>query len=253
MLPWLPDRPVSFPPVTSALRDPDGLLAAGGALTPDWLLAAYRRGIFPWFSDDQPVLWWSPDPRMVLFPDVIRVRRSLAKRLRNGGFRVTANTAFERVVAACAAPRDGQPGTWITAEMQAAYTRLHRRGAAHSVEVWRADELAGGLYGVAMGPVFFGESMFSRQTDASKVALVHLARAMEAGGGRLIDCQMHTGHLASLGARDIARSEFIGYLEQWLGNTCSDQGETLQEVPTPTWSFDAIDTSASPIQRRWQS
>src|SRR6056297_865058 len=116
MLPWLPDRPVSFPPVTSALRDPDGLLAAGGALTPDWLLAAYRRGIFPWFSDDQPVLWWSPDPRMVLFPDEIRVRRSLAKRLRNGGFRVTANTAFERVVAACAAPRDGQPGTWITAE-----------------------------------------------------------------------------------------------------------------------------------------
>ncbi|PRY72388.1 leucyl/phenylalanyl-tRNA--protein transferase [Halomonas ventosae] len=244
MLPWLPDRPVGFPPVASALRDPDGLLAAGGALTPEWLLAAYRRGIFPWFSDDQPVLWWSPDPRMVLFPDEIQVRRSLAKRLRNGGFRVTADTAFERVVAACAAPRDGQPGTWITAEMQVAYGRLHRLGAARSVEVWRAGELVGGLYGVAMGPVFFGESMFSRAPDASKVALVHLARAMSAGGGRLIDCQMHTGHLASLGARDIARSEFIGYLEQWLGDAGSGRRETLDGLSAPTWSFDAIDTSA---------
>lgn len=244
MLPWLPDRPVGFPPVASALRDPDGLLAAGGALTPEWLLAAYRRGIFPWFSDDQPVLWWSPDPRMVLFPDEIRVRRSLTKRLRNGGFRVTADTVFERVVAACAAPRDGQPGTWITAEMRAAYGRLHRLGAARSVEVWRAGELVGGLYGVAMGPVFFGESMFSRQADASKVALVHLARAMAAGGGRLIDCQMHTGHLASLGARDIARSEFIGYLEQWLGDAGSDCRETVDGASAPTWSFDAIDTLA---------
>ncbi|TDR56208.1 leucyl/phenylalanyl-tRNA--protein transferase [Halomonas ventosae] len=244
MLPWLPDRPVGFPPVASALRDPDGLLAAGGALTPEWLLAAYRRGIFPWFSDDQPVLWWSPDPRMVLFPDEIRVRRSLAKRLRNAGFSVTADTAFERVVAACAAPRDGQPGTWITAEMQAAYGCLHRLGAARSVEVWRAGELVGGLYGVAMGPVFFGESMFSRAPDASKVALVHLARAMSAGGGRLIDCQMHTGHLASLGARDIARSEFIGYLEQWLGDADSGRRETFDGISAPTWSFDAIDTSA---------
>lgn len=244
MLPWLPERPVGFPPIASALRDPDGLLAAGGALTPEWLLAAYRRGIFPWFSDDQPVLWWSPDPRMVLFPDEIRVRRSLAKRLRNGGFRVSVDTAFERVVAACAAPRDGQPGTWITVEMQAAYARLHRLGAAHSVEVWRGGELAGGLYGVAMGPVFFGESMFSRVPDASKVALVHLARAMNAGGGRLIDCQMHTGHLASLGARDIARSEFIGYLEQWLGEAGSDRRETVDGVLAPTWSFDAIDTFA---------
>ncbi|MDW7746703.1 leucyl/phenylalanyl-tRNA--protein transferase [Halomonas sp.] len=244
MLPWLPDRPVGFPPVASALRDPDGLLAAGGALTPEWLLAAYRRGIFPWFSDDQPVLWWSPDPRMVLFPGEIRVRRSLAKRLRNGGFSVTADTAFERVVAACAAPRDGQPGTWITTEMQAAYGRLHALGAARSVEVWRADALVGGLYGVAMGPVFFGESMFSRAPDASKVALVHLVHTMSAGDGRLIDCQMHTGHLASLGARDIARSEFIGYLEQWLGDAGSGRRETLDGVLAPTWSFDAIDTSA---------
>ncbi|WP_280547602.1 leucyl/phenylalanyl-tRNA--protein transferase [Halomonas sp. 11-S5] len=244
MLPWLPERPVGFPPIASALRDPDGLLAAGGALTPEWLLAAYRRGIFPWFSDDQPVLWWSPDPRMVLFPNEIRVRRSLAKRLRNAGFHITADTAFEGVVAACMAPRDGQPGTWITAEMQTAYGRLHRLGAAHSVEVWHADELVGGLYGVAMGPVFFGESMFSRQADASKVALVHLARAMTAGGGRLIDCQMHTGHLASLGARDIAQSEFIGYLEQWLGDAGSGRRETVDDISAATWPFDAIDTLA---------
>ncbi|MGM0693574.1 MAG: leucyl/phenylalanyl-tRNA--protein transferase [Pseudomonadota bacterium] len=244
MLPWLPDHPVGFPPVDSALRDPDGLLAAGGALTPEWLLAAYRRGIFPWFSDDQPLLWWSPDPRMVLFPDEIRVRRSLAKRLRNAGFQVTADTAFDRVIRACAAPRDAQPDTWITAEMQDAYGRLHRLGAAHSVEVWRAGELVGGLYGVAMGPIFFGESMFSREADASKVALVQLARVMAAGGGRLIDCQMHTGHLASLGARDIARTTFISYLEGWLGDADDGRREAVDGVPAPTWTFDAIDALA---------
>ncbi|MGM0982398.1 MAG: leucyl/phenylalanyl-tRNA--protein transferase [Pseudomonadota bacterium] len=244
MLPWLSDRSVGFPPVGSALRDPDGLLAAGGALTPEWLLAAYRRGIFPWFSDDQPILWWSPDPRMVLFPEEIRVRRSLAKRLRNAGFRVTVDTAFERVVTECAAPRDGQPGTWITDEMREAYGHLHHLGAAHSLEVWQAGELVGGLYGVAMGPVFFGESMFSRQADASKIALVQLARAMAAGGGRLIDCQMHTGHLASLGARDIARTEFIGYLEQWLGHAGSDRRKADNGALAPTWSLDAIDTIA---------
>ena len=240
MLPWLPQRPVGFPPVTSALRDPDGLLAVGGSLTPEWLLTAYRHGIFPWFSDDQPVLWWSPDPRMVLFPSEIRVRRSLAKRLRNGGFRITADTAFDRVMAECAAPRDGQPGTWITDEMQTAYSRLHTLGAARSVEVWRDGDLVGGLYGVAMGPVFFGESMFSRQADASKVAMVHLARAMAAGGGRLIDCQMNTAHLASLGARDIARSAFIGYLEEWLSEAGSSQRDAGNGVVAPTWSFDAL-------------
>ncbi|APE31761.1 leucyl/phenylalanyl-tRNA--protein transferase [Halomonas aestuarii] len=240
MLPWLPDHPVCFPPVESALRDPDGLLAAGGALTPDWLLAAYRHGIFPWFSGNQPILWWTPDPRMVLVPGEIRVRRSLAKRLRNAGFTITADRAFEAVMAACAAPRDGQPGTWITREMRAAYTRLHRLGAAHSVEVWQADQLVGGLYGVAMGPVFFGESMFSRRPDASKVALVQLARAMAAGDGRLIDCQMHTAHLASLGARDIARNEFIGYLDQWLGEPGHDRRETTTGVMSPTWSFAMI-------------
>ncbi len=243
MLPWLPAHDVRFPPVESALRDPDGLLAAGGDLTPAWLLAAYRHGIFPWYSDDQPILWWSPDPRMVLVPGEIRVRRSLAKRLRNAGFTVTADRAFEAVMAACAAPRDGQPGTWITDEMRAAYARLHALGAAHSVEVWRDDALVGGLYGIAMGPVFFGESMFSRAPDASKIALVQLARAMAAGGGRLIDCQMHTGHLASLGARDIARSEFIGYLDQWLGDPEHGRREAATSAPTPAWSFTTIGTA----------
>ncbi|MFY0991546.1 leucyl/phenylalanyl-tRNA--protein transferase [Halomonas sp. C05BenzN] len=239
MLPWLADHPVHFPPVDQALRDPDGLLAVGGGLSPAWLLAAYRRGIFPWYSDDQPILWWSPDPRMVLFPGEMRVRRSLAKRLRNGGFRVTADTAFDEVVATCAGPRHHQPGTWITDAMREAYGRLHHLGAAHSLEVWRGEQLVGGLYGVALGPVFFGESMFSREPDASKVALVHLARAMQEGDGRLIDCQMHTAHLASLGARDIARADFIGYLEKWLGKPPEVAEEGASIIP-PRWSFERL-------------
>jgi leucyl/phenylalanyl-tRNA--protein transferase len=233
MLPWLPAHPVRFPPVSHALRDPEGLLAAGGELTPEWLLAAYRHGIFPWYSDDQPILWWCPNPRMVLFPDELRIARSLAKRLRNGGFEVTYNREFEAVIRACAAPRRGQPGTWITEEMHAAYVTLHRLGYARSVEVWQRGELVGGLYGVAMGPVFFGESMFSRANDASKVALVHLARAMRTGGGRLIDCQMRTRHLASLGARDIARTEFINYLESCLATP----GHTDSRYPLPCWAL----------------
>ncbi|MEQ5802642.1 leucyl/phenylalanyl-tRNA--protein transferase [Halomonas sp. H10-9-1] len=244
MLPWLPPSPVHSPPVSEALRDPGGLLAAGGTLAPEWLLAAYRRGIFPWFSDNQPILWWSPDPRMVLFPDEIRIRRSLAKRLRNGGFTVTANRAFEAVMAACAAPRAEQPGTWIGDEMRAAYARLHTIGAAHSVEVWRGGALVGGLYGVALGPVFFGESMFSRVADASKIALVRLAGAMSAGGGQLIDCQMHTRHLASLGARDIARQRFIDYLEEWLGSPAGDPSSGDLWVPA-CWSFAPLAGPAS--------
>ena len=236
MLPWLNEHPVTFPSVDIALDDPDGLLAAGGGLSPEWLIEAYRRGIFPWYNDDQPILWWSPDPRMVLHPEELRVRRSLAKRLRNGGFRATADQAFDAVIDACAAPRnDGHAsGTWITDEMRDAYCDLHREGVAHSVEIWRDDRLVGGLYGVALGPVFFGESMFSREADASKIALVHLARAMAAGGGRLIDCQMHTPHLASLGARGIARSAFIGYLERWLDDLDRDS------LTTPAWSFTGI-------------
>lgn len=234
MLPWLPASPIEFPPVTQALRDPDGLLAAGGDLTPEWLLTAYRRGIFPWYGDDQPILWWSPDPRMVLFPEALRVTRSLAKRLRNAGFRVTFNRAFDTVVTACAAPRHGQPDTWITDEMREAYTALHELGFARSVEVWQGPRLVGGLYGVAMGAAFFGESMFSHERDASKVALVHLIRAMQAGGGRLVDCQMHTAHLARLGARDVARADFINYLEECLkAPTQQRRGHPLPCWPLP--------------------
>lgn len=223
MLPWLPAQPIHFPPLDSALDAPDGLLAAGGALTPDWLLAAYRRGIFPWFADDQPILWWSPDPRLVLFSGEIRVRRSLAKRLRNAGFDITCDNDFAAVIEACAAPRADAEGTWITASMQAAYRRLHQLGHAHSIEVRRHGHLVGGLYGVAIGRVFFGESMFSLERDASKVALVHLARYLERQGGGLIDCQMTTPHLLSLGARSIARDQFINYLNQYA------------DRPAPNW------------------
>ncbi|WP_010627819.1 leucyl/phenylalanyl-tRNA--protein transferase [Halomonas sp. KM-1] len=243
MLSWLPARPVRFPPVSRALRDPEGLLAAGGELTPEWLLAAYRHGIFPWYSDDQPILWWCPNPRMVLFPDELRIARSLDKRLRNGGLRVTFDRAFAAVVRACAEPRQGQPGTWITEEMHAAYVTLHRLGYARSVEVWRGAELVGGLYGVAMGPVFFGESMFSRANDASKIALVHLVRVMRAGGGRLIDCQMHTRHLASLGARDIARTEFINYLESCLAT--SEHKDS--QYPLPCWGLPDDSSRVEPL------
>lgn len=238
MLPWLPLSPVYFPPVQDALEAPDGLLAAGGDLSPERLLLAYRSGIFPWYSDDQPLLWWSPNPRMVLFPDEIRVRRSLAKRIRNGGFLLTANQAFDDVVAACASPRDEQPGTWITDEMRHAYHQLHRLGAAQSVEVWQQGRLVGGLYGIALGPVFFGESMFSRTPDASKVALACLARSMSAGQGQLIDCQMHTPHLASLGARDISRDTFIGYLETWLPPPA--ENNLSQWVTPPNWHFNPL-------------
>ncbi|MAG54217.1 MAG: leucyl/phenylalanyl-tRNA--protein transferase, partial [Halomonas sp.] len=216
MLPWLSSPPPSFPSTEQALESPNGLLAAGGELTPAWLVDAYRKGIFPWYSDKDPILWWSPDPRMILLPAQFKRRRSLAKRLRHGGFSVTLDQQFIQVVEACAAPRKNEPGTWINPDMRRAYQRLHELGIAHSIEVHRDGELVGGLYGLAMGPVFFGESMFSRQPDASKIALAYLAGAMQRHGGELIDCQMHTPHLASLGATTVARSTFINYLEQWL-------------------------------------
>lgn len=229
MIPWL-QLNSPFPPVNRALRRPNGLLAAGADLSPVRLLDGYRHGIFPWFGRGEPILWWSPDPRMVLFPAEIRVSRSLGKRLRRGEFTVRADTAFTDVVRACAEPRPGQEGTWITAEMQAAYLRLHELGYAHSVESWQDGELAGGLYGVALGRVFYGESMFSRRTDASKVALAHLARYLETHRFRVIDCQMNTAHLASLGAREISRREFVAALKLW-----TQQGEAPAR-----WPVDAL-------------
>ena len=197
-----------FPPLEQALDEPDGLLAAGGDLAPARLLAAYRRGIFPWYSAGQPVLWWAPNPREVMLPAEFRRSRSLAKTLRNRGFKVTFDREFAAVIAACAARRENSAGTWITPEMHAAYCELHARGHAHSVEVRLNGALVGGLYGVLMGRVFFGESMFSRERDASKVAFARLVERALVAGLQLIDCQLPTAHLRSLGSRPMARAEF---------------------------------------------
>lgn len=199
-----------FPPLDQALDEPEGLLAAGGDLSPARLLAAYRRGIFPWYSAGQPVLWWAPDPREVLEPEEFKCSRSLAKTLRNRGFEVTFDRDFADVVAACAARREHSSGTWITPEMHAAYCELRTRGHAHSVEVRLEGNLVGGLYGVLLGQVFFGESMFSRERDASKVALAWLAQRALVAGLQLIDCQLPTPHLRSLGSKPLTRSEFSG-------------------------------------------
>ncbi len=213
---WIePNGPVEqFPDVSLALREPDGLLAVGGDLSPVRIVAAYRQGIFPWYSEGQPVLWWSPDPRSVLFPEHLKVSRSLRKTLKKKPFRVTADAAFQRVMECCAAPREGEAGTWITPEMKQAYQQLHEAGIAHSVECWESNKLAGGLYGIAIGRVFFGESMFSRRSDASKVAFVHLVEMLQKWDFGLIDCQVATRHLASLGAVSIPRMQFIRVLKK---------------------------------------
>lgn len=207
MIPWL-QRGSPFPPVEQALHEPNGLLCAGGDLSVARLLDAYRHGIFPWYSGDQPILWWSPDPRMVLKVAAFRVSRSLAKSRRNRGYEVRIDTCFGRVLDACAAARDGG-GTWLLADMREAYSRLHDAGHAHSFETWRDGELVGGLYGVSLGRMFYGESMFSRATDASKVALAALVDELRARGWPLIDCQVHTPLLESLGAREIPRADFL--------------------------------------------
>ncbi|MGF1547640.1 MAG: leucyl/phenylalanyl-tRNA--protein transferase [Thiotrichales bacterium] len=211
-LAWLdphdPNDP--FPPVEKALKDPDGLLAVGGDLQPQRLLNAYRHGIFPWFEDGQPILWWSPDPRAVIHCDQLRISRSLRKTIKRGTYRVTLDTAFERVMQGCAAPRKGARGTWITSQMVSAYATLNRLGHAHSVEVWNsAGALVGGLYGVLLERVFSGESMFSLEPDTSKIALVHLAGWLLQRHITLIDCQLPNPHLTSLGATTLAREAFV--------------------------------------------
>jgi leucyl/phenylalanyl-tRNA--protein transferase len=213
---WLSpqDAPERFPPLERALDEPAGLLAAGGDLSPARLLAAYQRGIFPWYSPGQPVLWWSPDPRAVLFPGEFHCTRSLAKTLRNRGFETAIDRDFEAVIAACAAPRANSLGTWITPEMRAAYVELHRHGYAHSFETYQAGELVGGLYGVRLGGVFFGESMFSRARDASKIALVRLVGFSREEGIAVIDCQLASRHLQSLGSRQIPRAQFQALLRE---------------------------------------
>ena len=227
MIPWITGN-APFPPAAQALRSPSGLLAAGGDLSAPRLLEAYRHGIFPWFSAGEPILWWSPDPRIVLIPGEFRISRSLARVLRNMSYEVHCDTAFERVMRSCAAPRGKHNGTWISEDMIAAYCALHEIGYAHSVEVWIGGRLAGGLYGVAIGRMFYGESMFSHASNASKIALAHLARQLERWQFEMIDCQMNTAHLASLGAREIPRSEFIARLQ-----------ELVHCAPVTHWQFDA--------------
>ena len=213
---WLSpqDAPEWFPPLEQALEEPSGLLAAGGDLSPERLIAAYRRGIFPWYSPGQPVLWWSPDPRAVLFPEEFHCPRSLAKTLRNGGFSYSMDVDFAAVIDGCAAPRAASPGTWITSDMRAAYLELHRLEHAHSIEIWRAGALVGGLYGVRLGGVFFGESMFSRERDASKAALARLVAVCRRNSLAVIDCQLPSRHLTTLGSRTIPRGQFQALLRE---------------------------------------
>ncbi len=241
MIPWLDSEPV-FPPIEGALIEPNGLLAAGGDLSPQRLLAAYRRGIFPWYSPGDPILWWSPDPRMVLIPGELKISRSLGRTLRNAKYEVRLDSAFDAVIRACAStPRPGQQGTWIVDDIQEAYGELFRLGYAHSVETWIDGHLAGGLYGVALGAAFFGESMFSRASNASKIALAHLClhlRRLEFG---IIDCQMETPHLTTLGARPISRCDFTAALAnlvstdlipgRWASDAIHDAFRSPETVP----------------------
>jgi len=216
MIPWL-ESATSFPPLELALGEPNGLLCAGGDLSPQRILSAYGRGIFPWYAKGEPILWWSPDPRMVLHPSEFRISHSLRKTLRRGQYTVRLDNDFPAVIRACAkSRRRGQHGTWITAEMQSAYCTLHELGFAHSVETWIDETLVGGLYGLAIGRMFYGESMFSYATDASKIAIAHLAGFLDREGYGLIDCQMNTPHLASLGAREIPRADFIARLQSLI-------------------------------------
>ena len=238
-----------FPPLELAQRQPNGLLAVGGDLSVRRLVDAYSRGIFPWYSRGDPILWWSPDPRMVLYPGELRVQRSLRQRLARADYEVRVDTVFEAVVEGCAAPRPGQDGTWITRSMREAYGRLHSAGIAHSVETWIDGRLAGGLYGVAIGRAFFGESMFTRVPDASKIALVHLVRRLRAAGFGLIDCQMRTDHLARFGAREIPRAHFAALLSELVH--CEDTraggpaGEGFDAPWSRAWSDTAGDAAGS--------
>lgn len=224
-LPWIEDGSTEFPPTQQALTDPNGLLAVGGDLSPRQLLAAYRQGIFPWFDDSQPILWWSPNPRLVISPANLHVSRSMRKLLQKRPFTITTDRAFTDVMRACAEPRKHQDGTWISEQMITAYQTLHRLGHAHSVEVWQQEVLVGGLYGIHIGKVFFGESMFSRISNASKYGFIMLVLRLQQRGFKLIDCQVHTPHLASLGAEEIPRNAFEKLLLE----------NTLTTDYSPTW------------------
>jgi len=213
-LPWLDEHSIEFPPINTALSEPAGLLAAGGDLSIPRLIEAYKRGIFPWYERDQPILWWSPEPRSVLFPDQFKISNSLSKTLKQNKFEIRLDTAFKRVITACSQPREYSPETWITDDMIEAYLHLHDHGVAHSIECYLDSQLVGGLYGMALGKLFFGESMFHTKTDASKVAFAFLCRLMREHDCPLIDCQIPNDHLMTLGATSISSVEFSEYLRQ---------------------------------------
>jgi leucyl/phenylalanyl-tRNA--protein transferase len=230
---WL-EEDQEFPGVHEALEEPNGLLAAGGSLAPSRLLTAYSKGIFPWYELDQPILWWSPDPRLILVPDNLLISRSLARLKRRNSYRFSIDKKFVEVMQNCAATRQGSDGTWITDEMFTAYSTLHQEGAAHSVEVWSGAKLVGGLYGVAIGKVFFGESMFSKEDNTSKLALVYLVNQLQSWGFELIDCQVTSNHLLSLGATEISRNHFMQELDRLV----------VQQVLPIAWQDD------SPIENK---
>ncbi len=208
-IPWLEDNNFIFPEVNSALTEPDGLLAASNRLTPELVINAYKQGIFPWYSDGQPVLWWSPNPRCVLYPEKFHISRSFKRILNNNPFEIKTNTAFREVMLACAAPRTDDTGTWITQKMLDVYCQLHAAGIAHSIECWHQNKLVGGMYGLVLGDVFFGESMFSKMKDASKVAMFYVCNIIKPS---LVDAQVYSEHLATLGAEEIRRSDFVRHI-----------------------------------------
>jgi leucyl/phenylalanyl-tRNA--protein transferase len=219
-----------FPPLEEALDEPNGLLAFGGDLRPERILAAYRQGIFPWYQDGQPILWWSPEPRAVLFPAQIKISQSMRKVLRSDAFTISMDRDFDAVIEACAELNDKRSGTWITAPMRLAYGELHRLGHAHSIEVWQQDNLVGGLYGLGLGQVFFGESMFSRVDNASKLALIHLCAQLQEWGFAVLDCQVSSAHLLSMGACEIRRMEFQRLLRQHIAQPCAANGHSWRST-----------------------
>jgi leucyl/phenylalanyl-tRNA--protein transferase len=223
MIPWLSDNDTDyrFPPLNSALDEPNGLLAAGGDLSPGRLLAAYAAGVFPWFSDNDPIMWWSPDPRMVLYPERVNCSRRLARTIASGRFTFTLDQDFQQVIQACAEPREHQAGTWITESMIRAYRQLHVLGHAHSLEVREKGVLVAGIYGIAIGRVFFGESMFHRRSNASKIALVWLCQLLQHNQFGLLDCQVESGHLGRMGAENIPRSHFESLIQQFCAESAS--------------------------------
>lgn len=223
-----------FPPAEQALEEPDGLLAVGGSLAPRRLLHAYRNGIFPWYNEGEPILWWSPNPRLTLLPDRLRVSRSLRKILRRQEFQISFDRAFEAVIEGCAAPRPKAADTWITPEMKSAYIAMHQMGIAHSVESWYDNELVGGLYGIAIGQVFFGESMFSRRSNASKTAFAVFVPALIEWNYALVDCQIYTGHLAGFGAEEMPRSDFLTLLNRYCERPASPQAWKSQPIQCVT-------------------